>query len=145
MKGILMNTQSIEWAEPTDPGHPKAPARRTLRFVVGLAAVVGVVLAFYFLFFQGGLLLAVGIFLELISLLGPAQGMEGVRWMLMIPAAMVASGLCISFGLMDVAFRGITRRPLPGRSAVLRFCLISLIFIAATMAAVGLFVGAMRA
>jgi hypothetical protein len=136
MESTLMNTQPEAWVEPNDPGEAKAPPHRITGPIVGLLALLGAVLAFYFLFFHGGLLLAIGFLFELIALLGPPQG-EGVGSLLMLPAAMVTSGLCLAFGLLDIAYRGLTRKPFPGWSTLLRFFLISLTLVVATMISVG--------
>ncbi|MDG3006121.1 hypothetical protein [Paludisphaera mucosa] len=57
--------------------------------------------------------------------------------MIMIPAIMVIAGLCLAFGLLDVTFRAVTRKPFPSVSTIVRFFLISLTLVVATMIAVG--------
>ena len=132
-----MNAKPADRAESGDPVNPKPPANRTLAFVLGLLALVGAALALCFLLFEGGLLLAIGFLFEIISHLAPpARGPEVFDSMLILPAVMVVSGLCLAFGLLDIAFRAFTRKPFPSGSTLLRFCLISLTLIVATVTAV---------
>ncbi len=134
-----MSTKPADWVEPGDPVDPKLPANRTVVFIVGLLALAGAALAFYFLLVQGGLLLVIGFMFELLSLLEPQPGgQDGFGSMLMLPAIMVVSGLCLAFGLLDIAFRGIARKPFPSRSSFIRFCLISLTLVGSTALAVGI-------
>src|SRR3954447_15721418 len=138
-----MNTEPADRAEPGDPVAPKLLANRTLGFIVGLFALVGVVLAFY-LFFEGGILLAIGFVVEVFSSLSPpAGGKDGSGSLLMLAAIMVVSAVCLALGLLDLAFRGLARKPLPSRSSLIRFCLITLTLVGVTALAVGIMTGAM--
>ena len=137
-----MNTEPADRVEPGDPVASKLAGNRTLGFIVGLVALVGVVLAFY-LFFEGGILLAIGFVVELFSSLSPpAGGKDGSGSLLMLAATMVVSAVCIALGLLDIAFRGLARKPLPGRSSLIRFCLITLTLVGVTALAVGILTGA---
>lgn len=136
-----MTNQPADWVEPGDPVEAKPATNRTLQLVIGLLAFAGAALAFYFLFFQGGVLLVIGMLFELISLVGaPAGGKgDGDGALLMLPAIMVVSGLFLAYGLLDIAIRAATGKPMPGGSAIVRFCLIALMIVVATAIAIGVF------
>jgi len=133
-----MNIQPAFHVESDDHAEPKPLFNKSAKFAVGLLALAGAALAFYFLIIQGGFLLAIGFLFEIISLIGPSQDQDGVGSMLLLPAVMVVGGLCLAFGLLDLAFRGLSGKPLPSRGSVLRFCLISAVLIVATVIAVSM-------
>mgnify|MGYP006876308556 CR=1 FL=1 len=107
-----------------------------LRLAIGLVSFIGAVFAIYFLLIQGGVLLVIGVLVEVISRLGPPEDQDAFGSILFLPAMMVVSGLCLGSGLVDLACRGLAGKPLTGKRSVLRLFLIALTLIFVTVIAV---------
>jgi hypothetical protein len=134
-----MNTEHAGWGEPQE--NTKMHDRGMLKFALGAAALAGAALAFSFLIVQGGFFLAVAVLVELLSLIAPTgRDSGGLQPLAAYGSLMIVGGLCLAFGLLDLAFRAIMGESWPGRDSVLRFFLVSAVLLGATAAAVRAFV-----
>ncbi|WP_165252342.1 hypothetical protein [Paludisphaera soli] len=124
-------------AAPASPTEVRSSLEAAARLAVGLLALAGAGLVFAFLLAPGWFVLTAGFLFEMLAMKEPRAIAGGVS-LLMIAAMLIVLGLCLAFGLLVVAFRGITRSPFPGLWGSLRFVLITLTLVVATAVAVGL-------
>lgn len=122
--------------DPIQAGGPRFLHSRGFRLAIGMSAFIGSVLAIYLVLIRGGVLLVICFFVAAFARLGPPEDQEGLASLFLVPVTMVVSGLCLASGLLELAFRGLAGKPLTGKVSSLRFCLIPLGLVFATVIAV---------